>query len=169
MATLDPKTARSRCENIGVSAISGTSINADLPRSRVSRIARIYISVFPLPVTPCSRKRFVFCVAKSSVIAENAARCSSVSVKSVTSGSSSFSNGSLRTSSISTSIKPRFLKRRHRRTADVCFSQKVRIWHLAAGDRKCGNNSLLGGVQWFIVFTGRDLFNKPNHLSAFGL
>ena len=39
-----------------VSAISGTSAMARLPRRRHSSTASRYTSVLPLPVTPCSRK-----------------------------------------------------------------------------------------------------------------
>ena len=54
-AASPPKRARNQFTICGVSEISGTSTMAVRPDWSVSRIARMYTSVLPLPVTPCSR------------------------------------------------------------------------------------------------------------------
>ncbi len=54
--TVAPKRARAARTSIGVSPISGTRTMAPRPRARASSTARKYTSVFPLPVTPYSRK-----------------------------------------------------------------------------------------------------------------
>ena len=75
-STYSPSTARNRPINCGVKEISGTSIIAPSPRSSTARRVRRYTSVFPLPVTPCSRISSGSPVSSLAKITSSAACCS---------------------------------------------------------------------------------------------
>src|SRR5439155_269313 len=72
-ATRSPKRAMKRATTCAVRTISGTRTMTPSPRASVSAAARRYTSVFPLAVTPCSRKPRP--LPSAAMIAASAAAC----------------------------------------------------------------------------------------------
>ena len=101
----------------GVSDISGTMTTACLPSDRHSSTADRYISVLPLPVTPCVRN-ILGATAGSRIAAATSRTTSDCGAESATGGSGSkmrSASGSRKTWVLSISSQPRS---RNRATAD---------------------------------------------------